>query len=329
MAEFVFHIGPHKTGSTYLQNCLCSARAELAAKGVIYPTTWQIETNHQGLPAKLKTAKDLESLCADFRLLASEDVVVLSSEDLSSLEYDSLLLLKELIGDQKARFVFYCRRWSELLYSCWQENVKQGSLETLPEYYVPRLANPFESNILNFNIVLDCYASIFGRHSIQIVSYSNLRDKKVDIFRHFVSEILDIKDANFSFPTESFPNAALGYVDIEIIRILNGLDQSFLHGRYHARHLYLEKKNEVDTRFIANQITGDCASIRIDERAPQFHSLYFLINNKYKDNLLEDEENIFVPIESQPVIYARQNYLLNDTVVREFRRLHAELRQEQ
>jgi hypothetical protein len=37
MPEFIIHIGPHKTGSSYLQNALGSMADQLHGRGVLYP----------------------------------------------------------------------------------------------------------------------------------------------------------------------------------------------------------------------------------------------------------------------------------------------------
>ena len=40
MTRFIIHIGPHKTGSTYLQNHLTQNRAALIGRGIYYPREW-------------------------------------------------------------------------------------------------------------------------------------------------------------------------------------------------------------------------------------------------------------------------------------------------
>jgi len=41
MPRYVVHIGPHKTGTTYIQSRLDAARDRLRAVGVTYPATWR------------------------------------------------------------------------------------------------------------------------------------------------------------------------------------------------------------------------------------------------------------------------------------------------
>jgi hypothetical protein len=327
MTEYVFHIGPHKTGSTYLQNSFCALRGELTKRGISYPTKWQtFLTGHHALAMELR-AKKIESLREGFKELSAEKIVVFSSEDFSTLEPASLLLLKELIGDSKAKFIFYCRRWSELLPSCWQEDVKQGASETLPEYYLPRLADPLRSNILNFSLVLDRFAAIFGLESIGIVSYSNLLDKKADLFHQFLTQVLGSPEEDFAFPAPTFPNVSLDYFDIEIIRVLNTFSLKLNNARSpEIRDLYLGKKAKLNLSYVSEQINADRARIAVDDGAYALNCLYSYINDKYKNSVIGEDKNIFSQQKGKPYVYVRPGYLLNPRVVDEFRGLYAELK---
>lgn len=49
MARVVLHIGPHKTGTTALQNLFWQNRAALAKRGLVYPRLAYAHTGHHGL----------------------------------------------------------------------------------------------------------------------------------------------------------------------------------------------------------------------------------------------------------------------------------------
>jgi hypothetical protein len=327
MPQYIFHIGPHKTGSTYLQNTFCALRSELAKRGISYPTIWQtFLTGHHALAAELR-AKKLDALRAGFQSLSSENIVVFSSEEFSTLDLGSLTILKELVGSNKVKIIFYCRRWSELLPSCWQEDIKQGSSDTLPEYYTPHLADPLRSNILNFCLVLDRFASIFGIEAINIVSYNNLSERKEDLFKKFLSEILNVQEDGLAIPPPSFPNASLDYLDVEIIRVLNTLSQKLDNVRSATiRGLYLKQKAQLDLRYISEQIDAGRTRVRIDDGAYALHCLFSYINDKYRDNIIGAEKSIFSQQQGRPYVYIRQGYLLNSRVVDEFQDLYAKIK---
>src|SRR5690348_552972 len=124
MTHFVLHIGPHKTGSTYLQNHLTHNRAVLAGRGIYYPREWttsEIAWCHAELVRLLKE-RSYDRVTKTFAELKSAGwpVVVLSIEDFVSLGEDRLRFLRECTGDD-VQVVFFARRWSELLRSHGQE----------------------------------------------------------------------------------------------------------------------------------------------------------------------------------------------------------------
>jgi hypothetical protein len=292
----------------------------------LYPEKWQtILTGHHALAAELR-GRNAAALGAGFSSLAGNDAVLFSSEDFSGLEQPELLLLKELLGDQPARFVFYCRRWSELLPSCWQEDVKQGSGETLPEFYLPRLCDPARSNILNFNIVLDRFAAVFGEAALDIVSYSNIIDRKQDMVRHFVADILGISDDDLRYPDPDFPNSALDYLDIEIIRVLNIISQKYGgHRSPDIRLRYLRNKAKLDLNFLTEQIAAERARISIDNGASALNWLYSQISERYRLRIVGEDKSIFAQQKGKPYVYVRPRYLLAGRVMDEFLALHEEV----
>ena len=78
VTEYIIHIGPHKTGSTYLQDSFCKLRDVLAQKA--YPKLWQtISTGHHALAFDLRQKK-IDDLRTGFRELVGEALVLFSSE---------------------------------------------------------------------------------------------------------------------------------------------------------------------------------------------------------------------------------------------------------
>jgi hypothetical protein len=327
MTKFIFHVGPHKTGSTYLQDSFCAFREELERRGVSYPVLWQtFLTGHHALARDLRQ-QDAEALRTGFESLRGKDIVVFSSEEFSSLDRPSLLLLRELIGpDVEVEFIFYTRRWSELLPSAWQEDVKQGSAETLPEFFLRRVCAPLASNIINFCVILDRLADVFGKSSIRVVSYSNLVDAKVDLFQHFLRELLKIDDQGFPYKPTSYPNVSLDPLDVELIRVLNriqfettGKRSAELRGQYMRRVRFLELD------YLRQQMTAEQARVLIDDGAITFERVYHLIHERYGDRIVGNDKRIFAPGRGKHAIYIRPNYLCDEKVVGELFKLHQAL----
>ena len=131
MPKFVVHIGPHKTGTTYLQSCFLALSHEMQSSGVLYSTDWQADRGpgHADLARRIRTGRDivLETEFASLSKSAYETILI-SAENLSPLAPAHIQYLKNLIGDQQTQIVFYIRRPAELLFSTWQEGVKHGSI---------------------------------------------------------------------------------------------------------------------------------------------------------------------------------------------------------
>ena len=125
---------------------------------------------------------------------SGNETVLLSAEDLVGLSAANILTLRSLLGGASARVIFYCRRWSELLPSGWQELVKHGHTMTLPEFFSAHVVNAPGSNIINYGQALDRYAEHFGLENISLVSYSNIIDNNGDLFVHFCRNFLSWTD---------------------------------------------------------------------------------------------------------------------------------------
>ena len=193
MPRYLIHVGPHKTGSTYLQGRFHSTRAMLLGRGVMYPELWQGKDkySHPELPRKLRAGADHE-LMDEFEFLNSSDndTVLISAEDLVGLSAANILTLRSLLGRASARVIFYCRRWSELLPSGWQELVKHGHTNTLPEFFSAHVVNAPGSNIINYGQALDRYAEHFGLKNISLVYIAISLMTMGDLFVHFCHNFL-------------------------------------------------------------------------------------------------------------------------------------------
>ena len=226
MPEFVIHIGPHKTGTTYLQLHFRAMRAGLEERGIVFPEFWQLAP---GNPSQLPLTQQLRDGEVDLlrprfeELLASgAERILLSSEDLSNLDAPALELLRSLIGGNPVKIVFYLRRWSELVPSSWQEGMKHGQFRTLPEFILSHIQQPQVSRLLNFDLKMSRFAEIFGADSIKLVSYSELRDRNIDLFKHFAASFLDWPDAQVRRKLTS-PNSSRTPENAELLRAVNAM----------------------------------------------------------------------------------------------------------
>jgi hypothetical protein len=176
MKSLVLHIGPHKTGSTYIQRRLFDNAEKLESAGVAYPSTGInfLYGHHQiarlagqGEPSKLRAL--LEPLAE-----LGAPVLILSSENFDRLKRDGIAKLAlALPVNRKVTVVYFRRDLTDLLVSKWQEAVKHGETQSFHEFVEPHISRPFSSQTLNHCLVLDRYRDQFGLTSIKVIDYDD------------------------------------------------------------------------------------------------------------------------------------------------------------
>jgi hypothetical protein len=326
---FVFHIGPHKTGTTYLQTQFQAHCATLGARGVHYPAQWQDGPGkgHAALAARLK-AGDRERLASEFAGLLDQpaDMVLISAEDLSSLPHGDLATLQAMLAGRPARFVCATRRWSDLLPSVWQERVKQGQSYSFPEFLVTCLRNPAETPIMNLNLRLQGFTQIFGATSLHIVSYSELQDRGIDLYSHFATHFLGWADA--PLPAAAAPvNASRDTATIEIIRLMNSLSRhAGMVPQDRLRLAFDRLAGDGTLQHVATAIDAHTRTIRINDRWPELASLHDSLSAQYGTRMVPPRRpNLLFKPGVRDVPIADPAYLAEPGVAETLRALHAQL----
>jgi hypothetical protein len=315
MAAYILHIGPHKTGSTYLQATFGILRAYLNDRGIVYPSQWQDGPGHADLVRRLKVLD--QSLVAEFADLNKipDRTVLLSAEDLSDLRSTSIQYLSECIDGRDTIVIYYCRRWSELLASGWQEMVKHGEIMTLAEFVAAHLVNIHASRILNYDLVLRPYAEVFGKENLRLVSYSQLVDCEEDLVTNFLGSFLEIHEA---IPHEkTILNASMGTLESELIRSLNSLQWSANEARSaRAYRSYIRAKANLDLQMLFDTMERSKRRIRMNESAVSLVSLHQQLVQDYGERLVPPipDRFLFKPrIVEMP--YVGCEYLMCDGVM--------------
>ena len=313
--RYIIHVGPHKTGSKYLQKGFFALRDQLFIRGIHYPTNWMDRDNHSHahLIARLKVETDTQ-LDAEFAALNRSDyqTIILSSEDIVDLPKPSLERLKRLLGEQEAGLIFYCRRWSELIPSGWQEIVKQGSSDSLMEFLAAHLINPAGSTLANFDQALGRLAEVFGVSSLHLVSYSNLVSANIDLLAHFL-EIFAGWDGPVREPQER-ENVSLDIFDTELIRALNTMEALRLGRRSgQLSNRYLAMKRSLDLTGIRQAMQQHVRTVEINEGSTGLRVLHEAIFLRYGDRLVAPRSGFnFFGLEARPIRYVHDSYLLAD-----------------
>jgi hypothetical protein len=229
MPRYILHIGPHKTGTSYLQTRLLDSAAGLGRAGFYLATLWnnsQFNPSHTGLVERLNSERvsELKPVFEEWRNSACKAVII-SCEELAGMSREpvKVQMLRELTFGCPVTIVYYVRRWPRRLSSEWQEYIKQGSTLSLPEVLVHNLRNPPLSHIINIDVCLAAYAQIFGRSAIRLVSYDGVLAEGSDIFAHFACHFLD------GYEPAGRPgrvvNESLPPANAELMRLFNCLEQ--------------------------------------------------------------------------------------------------------
>jgi hypothetical protein len=223
VTRVLLHIGSHKTGTTYLQQGFVALRPALRDAGIDYPSAWQDHLHgHHSLVRAL--ARDDAGTGDRLRDLADQAdrqglALLLSSENFETLGNAAVQRLAAALAGHAVEVVYFARRWSGLLPSAWQEDVKQGGEATYPAFLLNHLADPQSSSLLNHAIVLDRYAQAFGQRAIRVVAYDGVIEAGDDLLEFFARRILQVR---IDPPAaKGRVNRALPPVDVEIIRTLN------------------------------------------------------------------------------------------------------------
>jgi hypothetical protein len=185
----ILHVGPHKTGTSYIQQRLVADRDLLLERAkVVYPKTGQdILYGHHSLATMFRDASPSPDEIRSLRReLSAGDTGLLSSERFSRLGRDQFARLRDHFPEFEIRAVAYLRVRSEVLVSRWGESIKHGMDWSFPEYLGKILVAPYESPIINQRLLLDVLADVFGRDRLDVLIYRS----GPDLYAEFVRTII-------------------------------------------------------------------------------------------------------------------------------------------
>lgn len=224
MNRLFLHIGPHKTGSSYIQKTLFDNRSSLTAAGLDYPDAGiEFLWGHHALAAALQRGQWEEARRYTQALAHFEHDVLLSSEDFSQLSGEALTAFAELLGEccggAGISVIFVRRIAEELLVSTWQERVKNGDTRSWERFFFDHLSRPEVSDIINLINVMQRYEECFGNAAPVVLDYDAVRRSGEDLFDVFAQALGH--EALRGLGSREVVNARMPLAQIEIIRLLN------------------------------------------------------------------------------------------------------------
>lgn len=244
MKKLYLHIGPHKTGSTYIQKILYENRHELKICGLYYPDNLiGPQWGHHKLVEAIKKRDD-DTVSAFLKTL--EQCSIISSENFENLNEEEVTYFFSKVGNMfEVEVIFVKRAYSNLLISNWQEDIKHGSDVAWPGFLLNNLLRPFKSLILNQVSTVKLWDRFC--QNTNIIVYENSSD--------LVDSVLNLTNIKFdrSYSSKARINASLNLNDVELIRILNSLYIKD-HGRSPGttiRDGYLDLRRQSDAKVLS------------------------------------------------------------------------------
>ncbi len=132
------HVGPHRTGSTFLQGALAQRRRELQQQDVVYP---KVGTEYGGahhniawlVAGRTIRGTTAEAVTAGLQLLTAERPgrILLSSEEFSRLTAEDIPHIRDLFPGAHFKVVYVQRSGVRFAVSLWQNMVQHGSVVPL------------------------------------------------------------------------------------------------------------------------------------------------------------------------------------------------------
>jgi hypothetical protein len=271
MAKLFLHIGPHKTGTTYIQKYCFENRNQLLSLGVNYPNPGRLEKvspyGHHEAVEKVKTLEQNE-LDEYFAQYVGSAITLVSSENFDRLSLEEIKKLGKSLSRLDVRIIYYRRNCLDLLPSWWQLHVKHGAVYSLHEFILPHILRPFASNIVNPGVVLDLYANVFGKDNITIVDYDAARQRD-----SIVRPIFELLGIEWPGAKREVTHRSLKLELVEIMRALTIIaslrDPEWHLHKARARKLFLRKRRtaeiRVEVKRLVTMIRGDLKPLKISE----------------------------------------------------------------
>ncbi|MFK4017909.1 hypothetical protein [Cobetia marina] len=316
MQNLILHMGPHKTGSTYLQKCFHEKSQVLSQSDIIYPKNYYLFYGHHYLLNALNGQDDVEDVKST--LLNNTDSfknVLLSSENFISLSKHGLEKLLKISEGMKVTLVYYIRRPSLRLLSRWQEEIKHGGLDSVDSYFTAHLFKPMQSPEVNNFKRINLALNIFGRESVRIIDYDAANDSNEMLRTFFKALDLEpvIKDE------VQVINKMVDLSEIEIIRYINhrAKSENILSGS-NVRESYFRNRDE-SIQLIENIVL----KVKTYNKAIELgdtgfdKNIYNVMNEQYSDLLVNEASNPKRVSKEVP----STNWLLNPGIVSDVEKL--------
>lgn len=220
MGKVVFHIGLHKTASTWLQKKVFSQLSGVEYFGhdfiyehIIDPT--EEEFSPFGVRSKLLKSPGGVKVCSSERL----------SGNPHSGYYDNALLADRMRAIAKdAKILLVLREQKSMLVSCYKQYVKSGGFCMIEEYIAPVTDGRiplFDASFFEYDAVVSRYVRRFGSDNVLVLPFELLKSDLSAFLAH-IGNFIGL-DCSFLEDVGTKQNVAMNDFQIATMRMLNVL----------------------------------------------------------------------------------------------------------
>jgi hypothetical protein len=225
------HIGPPKTGTSYLQTVFWSSRAELEAQGLVLPLQTR---DHFHLALALRnisrasavdqTATVLDRLVADVRDVQDADLLI-TQEQLAPATSAEAGRLIALLADWDVHVVITARDAARQIASHWQQSVKKRGTLGFADFLTALVERRPEADDYwlhqDLPAVSARWAGAVSSERVHIVTVPPPGSSPTLLLERF-SSVVDVDPAALATSTEVVNyNSSLGYAQTQLLRKVN------------------------------------------------------------------------------------------------------------
>jgi hypothetical protein len=251
----LLHVGPHKTGTTSLQNALWNARASLRAQGVHHAGRGRNPSNaaravvEQPSPYsvdKPPSIRHWSDLLRDVRG-AREPLVVISSEFFAWATPDAIRRIVDDLDPERLHVAVTLRALVRVMPSMWQQNVQAGTVARVEEWVDGILSDPTRPfwTLHRHDQLIERWAAVVGPERVSAVVVDD-RDHGV-VMRAFEG-LLGLTPGTL-VPEADRMNRSLTLVEAEAVRAFNlAFSEEHLPRDLHARTMRFGAAQLMKTR---------------------------------------------------------------------------------
>lgn len=262
--KLLLHIGPHKTGTTFIQKQLFAHSEQLSASGINYvPDGINMAYGQHKIIEEFQSAGHSAILENALQKFGEFSLNIISSENFDRLNAEQVASLAKMLKSVDTTVVYVMRRSDDLLVSSWQEDIKHGAEATWSECFFPHMARPYGSQLFNPSVVLDLYHQNFPG-KVKVLNFDTLATDDTDL----VTALLQTVGVRPPFEVkQERVNASMPIPHVEVLRALNVMWRQRGNGRSNARvrtaFLNLVRQGHADIKRLATLVSDNMTTEQV------------------------------------------------------------------